>query len=186
MIRSVIAFSFFLLSFSAQAQDTLSLARAISIGLKNNFDIQIEQHNIETAINNNNWGQAGALPTINLIGNSNNSVVQRKPANPFAIAGRNISDNILGQLDAQFVLFDGFLIRLTKQRLEQIERMSYGNAAFVMETVVQSIILGYYQALMEKERLQVFEITKQLSKQRYDYVKLRKQLGSAITFDVLQ
>jgi len=186
MTRSIIALSFFLLAASTQAQDTLSLARAISIGLKNNFDIQVEQYTIETAINNNTWGQAGALPSINLIGNSNNSMVQRKPANPFAIAGRNISDNVLGQLDVQFVLFDGFFIRLSKQRLEQLQRLSYGNAAFVMETVVQSIILGYYQALMEKERLQVFEVTMQLSKQRYDYVKLRKQLGSAITFDVLQ
>ena len=186
MIRSIIVFFFFLLSISSQAQDTLSLARAISIGLRNNFDIQVEHYNIETAINNNTWGQAGALPTINLIGNSNNSVVQRKPANPFAVAGRNISDNILGQLDVQFVLFDGFFIRLSKQRLEQLQRLSYGNAAFVMETVVQSIILSYYQALLEKERLQVFEVTMHLSKQRYDYVKLRKQLGSAITFDVLQ
>jgi outer membrane protein len=188
MIKSIAAFSFFLISiFScAQSQDTLSLARAIAIGLKNNFDVQVEQYNIETTINNNTWGQAGALPTINLISNGNNSVVQRKPANPFAVAGRNISDNILGQLDVQFVLFDGFLIRLNKQRLEQLQRLSYGNAAFVMETVVQSIILGYYQALLEKERLEVFKITMQLSKQRYDYVKLRKQLGGAITFDVLQ
>ncbi len=186
MIRTIVAFSFILVSFFAQAQDTLSLAHAISIGLKNNFDIQVEQYNIETAINNNTWGQAGALPTINFIGTGNNSVVQRKPANPFAVAGRNISDNILGQLDVQFVLFDGFFIRLSKQRLEQLQRLSYGNAAFVMETVVQSIILGYYQALLEKERLQVFENTMHLSKQRYDYVKLRKQLGSAITFDVLQ
>jgi len=186
MIRFIITLSFFLLTISAQSQDTLSLARAISIGLKNNFDIQVEQYNIATAINNNNWGQAGALPSINLLGNSNNSAVQRKPANPFAIPGRNISNNILGQVDVQFVLFDGFFIRLSKQRLDQLQRLSYGNAAFVMESVVQSIILGYYQAVMERERLQVFEVTKQLSKQRYDYVKLRKQLGSAITFDVLQ
>lgn len=186
MIKPIAVFSFFIVSFFAQAQDTLSLARALSIGLKNNFDIQVEQYNIETAINNNNWGQAGALPTINLIGTNNNSVVQRKPANPFAVAGRNISDNILGQLDVQFTLFDGFFIRLSKQRLSQLEKLSYGNAAYVMETVVQSIILGYYQALLEKERLQVFEVTMHLSKQRYDYVKLRKQLGSAITFDVLQ
>jgi outer membrane protein len=170
----------------AQQADTLSLARAIAIGLQNNFDIQVEQKNIEIALNNNNWGQAGMLPTVSLIGNSNNSAVQRKPANPFAVAGRNISDNVLGQLDVQFVLFDGFLVRINKQRLEQMERLSYGNAVFVMETVVQSIILGYYQSLLEKERLNVFEVTKTFSKERYDYVKLRKQLGSAITFDVLQ
>lgn len=179
-------FALLLVGFGAAAQDTLSLARAIQLGLKNNFDIQVEQQNIQAAIINNNWGQAGALPTVSLAGNFNNSIVQRKPANPFAVAGRNISDNLNGQLDVQFVLFDGLLIRLTKQRLEQLERLSYGNAAFVMETVVQAVILGYYQALLEKERLQVFQVTRDLSKERYDYIKLRKELGSAITFDVLQ
>jgi outer membrane protein TolC len=167
-------------------QDTLSLSRAIQIGLKNNFDVQIEQQNVGIAKNNNNWGQAGALPTINFITNVTNSVVQRKPANPFAVAGRNISSSIPPQLDVQFVLFDGFLIRYNKQRLDEVERLSYGNAAFVMETAVQAIILGYYQALLEKERLKVFEVTQTLSKERYNYVKLRKELGGAITFDVLQ
>jgi outer membrane protein TolC len=154
--------------------------------MKNNFDVQIEQQNIDISANNNTWGQAGMLPTISLISNNTNNVVQRKPANPFAVAGRNISTSVPGQLDVQFILFDGFLVRFNKQRLEELERLSYGNAAFVMETAVQSIILGYYQALLEKERLKVFEITQTLSKERYNYVQLRKQLGGAITFDVLQ
>lgn len=173
-------------NFSVQAQDTLSLARAISIGLKNNFDVQIEQLNIEIAKNNNTWGQAGRYPTITFAGNQNNSVIQRKPANPFAVAGRSISDNITGQIDAQFVLFDGYSIRTTKQRLDQLEQLSYGNSAFVIETTLQSIILGYYQALLEKERLHILENNMSFSKERYDYVKLRKELGGAITFDVLQ
>lgn len=184
--RFAALFLLILPSLTAFTQDTLSLGRAISIGLKNNFDIQIERQNISIAETNNNWGQAGALPTISLIANNTNSIVQRKPANPFAVAGKNVSNSMPGQLDVQFTLFDGFLIRLNKERLEQLEKLSYGNAAFVMETAVQAIILGYYQALLEKERLQVFVETQAFSKERYNYVKLRKQLGGAITFDVLQ
>lgn len=175
-----------LYSFSVHAQDTLSLAHAISIGLKNNFDVQIEQLNIEVAKNNNSWGQAGRLPTISFNSGQNNSVVQRKPANPFAVAGRNISDNVTGQLDAQFLLFGGFVVKMNKGKLEQLERLSYGNSTFVMETTLQSIILAYYQALLEKERLFILEKNVVFSKERYDYVKLRKELGGAITFDVLQ
>lgn len=173
-------------STTIQAQDTLSLARAISIGLKNNFDVQIEQLNVEIASNNNTWGQAGRFPTISFSGNQNNSMVQRKPANPFAVAGRNKSSNLNGQLDVQFVLFDGFAVKINKQRLNQLEQLSYGNSAFVMETTLQSIILGYYQALLEKERLHILENNMTFSKERYDYVKLRKELGGAIPFDVLQ
>lgn len=186
MKRFLGVFIILILNFPVQAQDTLSLARAISIGLKNNFDVQIEQLNVEIAQSNNTWGQAGRYPTISFAANQNNSVVQRKPANPFAVAGRNISDNINGQLDVQLILFDGFSIRVNKQRLDQLEKLSYGNSTFVMETTLQSIILAYYQALLEKERLQILENNMSFSKERYDYVKLRKELGGAISFDVLQ
>jgi len=170
----------------SNAQDTLSLARAIQIGLQNNFDVQIGNLNIDIAKNNNNWGQAGRLPTINLIGGQPNNVTQRKPANPFAVPGRSISDNINGQLDVQFTLFDGFFVRISKQRLEKLEELSNGNARFLMENTVQGIILGYYDVLLQREQLRVLIKNKEFSKERYDYVKLRKELGGAITFDVLQ
>ncbi|UXE65544.1 MAG: TolC family protein [Chryseotalea sp. WA131a] len=172
--------------FPAHSQDTLSLARAIQIGLKNNFGVQIQQLNVEAAKKNNTWGMAGRLPTVTLSASQNNSIIQRKPANPFAVAGLNIVDNVLGQLDVQFTLFDGFAVQIAKQRLEQLEAMSKGNATFVMESTIQSIILSYYQAVVEKERLQVFIVNRDFSKERYSYVKLKKSLGSAINFDVLQ
>jgi len=182
-------FSFFIFVFSVStvnAQDTLSLAKAIQIGLQNNFDVQIGRLNVDIAKNNNNWGQAGMLPTINLIGNQPNNITQRKPANPFAVPGKSISDNLTGQLDVQFTLFDGFFVRLSKQRLDKLEELSNGNARFLMENTVQGIILGYYSVLLQREQLQVLITNKQFSKERYDYVKLRKELGGAITFDVLQ
>lgn len=175
-----------LFSSTTKAQDTLSLARAIQIGLKNNFGVQIQQLNVEAAKKNNTWGMAGRLPTINLSASQNNNAIQRQPANPFAIPGLNVTDNLLGQLDVQFTLFDGFAVKITKQRLEQLEQLSKGNANFVMENTVQSIILSYYQAVLEQERLQVFIKNRDFSKERYTYVKLKKTLGSAISFDVLQ
>lgn len=182
-----LAFLFFVFSVSiVNAQDTLSLAKAIQIGLQNNFDVQIGKLNIDIAKNNNNWGQAGMFPTINLIGGQPNNITQRKPANPFAVPGKSISDNLTGQLDVQFTLFDGFFVRLSKQRLEKLEELSNGNARFLMENTVQGIILGYYSVLLQREQLQVLVKNKEFSKERYDYVKLRKELGGAITFDVLQ
>lgn len=172
--------------FTLQAQDTLSLARAIAIGLENNFDIQIEKLNVEVAKNNNTWGEAGRLPTVSLTTNQNNTIVQRKPANPFAVAGRNISDNVNGQLDVQFLLFGGYGVKMNKGRLDQIERLSNGNATFVIESTLEAIILAYCQSLLEKKRLEILQNNVVFSKERYDWVKLRKELGGAITFDVLQ
>lgn len=177
---------FLVTGMSAGAQENLSLARALEIGLQNNLDVQIQKLEIDIAGRNNTWGEAGAFPTVNLNANQNNNITQRKPANPFAVAGRNISDNLNGQLDVQFILFDGFFIRLSKQRLEQLEKLSYGNATLVIEQVIQSIILSYYQSLLERERVLVRKRVMDFSRERLEYVKLRKELGGAITFDVLQ
>ena len=186
MIRfSCLFFLILCTGFLAVGQDTLSLGGAIQLGLKNNFDVQIEQLQQQVAHNNNNWGEAGKYPTVDLSLNQNNSIVQRKPANPFAVAGKNISDNVNGQFDIQFVLFDGFGIRLAKQRLEQLEQLSDGNVSLMIENTTQSIILGYYAVLLDRERLNVLKRVMDFSKQQYDYVKLKKELGSAITFDVL-
>ena len=172
--------------YHVQAQEPLSLARAIEIGLQNNFDVQIQKLEIEIAEGNNTWGMAGALPSVNLSGNQNNNNIYRKPANPFAVPGRNLSGSLNGQLDVQFILFDGFFIRVSKRRLEQLETLSYGNATLVIESVIQDIILGYYQALLERERMTVRKRVMDFSRERYEYVRLRKELGGAITFDVLQ
>lgn len=168
------------------AQEKLGLLDAVKRGLTNNFDAQIQTLELEQAKLLNNWGQAGRLPTITFLGNSNNSVVQRKPANPFAVAGKNVSDNIPLQLDASWILFQGFAVRLNKARLEQIENQTAGNARFIVENTTQTIVLGYYNALLEKQRLDVRKKVMRFSKERYDFVRLKKQLGGAITFDVLQ
>ncbi|MBK7649915.1 MAG: hypothetical protein IPJ20_03020 [Flammeovirgaceae bacterium] len=82
MKRVLSVFIFVSAASFGYAQDTLSLARAVQVGLKNNFDIQIGALNLDIAKNNNNWGQAGLYPTIKLIANQPNNIVQRKPANP--------------------------------------------------------------------------------------------------------
>jgi outer membrane protein len=179
---------FFILSVvCVQAQQqSLSLVNAVQRGLQNNFDAQIQTLEVEQAKLMNNWGQAGRLPTINLTGNSNNNYIYRQPTNPFAIPGKSINNTVPGQLDVSWILFNGFGVRLNKARLEQLENQTAGNARFIVENTAQTIILGYYNSLLEKQRLRVRERVMRYSKERYDFVRLRKELGGAITFDVLQ
>lgn len=187
VMRMTLLLAASLLAFTiASAQDPLGVLDAVRIGLANNFDARIQELEVEQAKKLNNWGQAGALPSINLSTNLNNNIVQRKPANPFAVAGRNISNSAPGQLDVQWTLFNGFAIRLNKERLEKLQEQSEGNARFVVENTVQTIVLGFYNVLLEKQRLDVRTKALTFSRQLYEYVKLRKELGGAITFDVLQ
>ncbi|HSK13488.1 MAG TPA: TolC family protein, partial [Phnomibacter sp.] len=57
-----------LVTYHAIAQtpptETLSLQDAIGIALQNNFDLQVARNNEEIASIENNWGNAGRLPTV--------------------------------------------------------------------------------------------------------------------------
>ena len=169
----------------AQEPEPLSLSDAIQVGLSENFGIRIEQQNVEIARNNNTWGAAGRWPTISLNVSQNNNF--RDVTNPASfLQGLSISNDITPFVGVNWILFDGFRVVANRERLQALERLSEGNAQVVIENAVQGIITQYYLVQLEEERLSVLNKVFQLSKDRYAYVKLRSELGSAVTFDVLQ
>jgi len=174
-----------LLSGSSFAQENLTLSNAIQLGLANNFDIRIERLNVEIAENNDNWGEAGRWPTISLNANQNNNF--RDVDNPASfLQGLTISNDIGPGITMNWVLFDGFRVQIARERLQKLQELSMGNAQVVIENAVQAIITQYYLTQLEKERLDVLQDVFELSKDRYEYIKLKSDLGSAVTFDVLQ
>lgn len=178
----LIAFSLF--ASRVFAQEKLSLGQAIQIGLENNYDIKIEARNIEVAKNNNSIGEAGFLPSLSLSLTQSNTVTNID--NPTAFVGGDIVNvGINPTATLNWTLFDGFRARMTKSRLQNLQRETEGNAAIVVQNTIQSIIQGYYIAVLEQERLSVFQRSLSLSQEKFDYVKLKKDLGSAVTTDLL-
>jgi len=56
----------------------------------------------------------------------------------------------------------------------------------VVENTIQDVVLGYYNVLLQKEQLKVLERVMGLSRDRYNYEMMRKELGSSLTYHVLQ
>ena len=172
--------------FHAKAQEQLSLSDAIQIGLKRNYNILIEEGNVEVAQNNNNWGEAGRWPTISLNLNQNNNLTDNvKVAFPTATQGQTLSNSLNPVVNVNWTIFDGFRVKITKKRLELLQAETEGNASVVIANSLQSIVLGYYLAVLEQERLGEFEKQLDLSRDKYDYIKVKSDLGGAVTTDVL-
>ena len=170
----------------AQAQENLSLSDAIKRGLERNYDILIESKNVEVAGNNNNWGEAGRYPTVNLTLNQNNNLQDNvKTAFPTSTQGKTSSQLVNPGVNLNWTLFNGFKINISKYRLETLQRQSEGNASVVISNTIQSIILGYYLAVLEKERLSEFQKQLKLSTDKYEYVKVKSEIGSAVSSDLL-
>ncbi|GAA4833415.1 TolC family protein [Algivirga pacifica] len=165
---------------------TLSMSEAISKSLKNNYDILIEQKRQEDAEQLNSWGQAGRYPTVAFQGGGQSNYIDNKPANPFALAGNNISNSINAALNAEWTLFNGFRVNISKEQLEKMEAQSNQQAQMVIESAVEQTILAYYNVQLQEENLKVFKTVLDLSKDRVELVRLQRELGSGTTFDVSQ
>ncbi|MEC7944610.1 MAG: TolC family protein [Bacteroidota bacterium] len=176
----------FLSSLSAFGQDSLSLKKAIEIGLQKNFDIQLTQKNV--AINQimNSWGEAGSLPQININVGQNNSISDQRN-NPISFARYLFQSNdVSGNLDLNWTIFNGFGIQANKNKLEQLQIQSENTATLAIENTIHGIILSYYQAKMQKEQLNLIFNLIQLSKEKYDQQVLKSNLGVGVKFELLQ
>lgn len=186
-MRRLITISFVLLTLISTAQEKpkMSMQDAIEIGLLTNFDIRINEANEEIAENNNNIGNAGFLPNITGgMGNNNTFSNNQNPAS--FLQGKFNLVAISPNVSLDWMLFDGFRAWITKDRLELLEEQSGGNTQVIVENTVQGIVLAYSLALVEQRKVEILEETLDLSRERYDYVLNKKELGSAGTFDLIQ
>lgn len=161
------------------AQNTLSLSDAITIGLKNNYDLQIVRKSEEVAGINNTWGNTGIMPNIN-----------------FNINGRenyNFNDiedyrtqTLSPDLTLNWVFFDGFSARISKKMYEELEVQSQGNTTVLVESTIQDIILAYNNSVLQKEMVDVFKELADLSEDRYNRSKDSEDLGISTTYESLQ
>ncbi len=163
----------------SQAQEALSLQEAITLGLENNYKIQMERNDVEIAHRQNTWGNAGAYPALTFNATASTNLTDLTENN-------NRSGSLTPALQLNWVLFDGFAIRIRKDRLNQLSQLSEGNAAVVIENTVQAIILAYYDVQLEQERLALFREVMKLSEDRFNYIQNRVDMGAGSTYEALQ
>ncbi|WP_370086155.1 TolC family protein [Ekhidna sp.] len=180
-------------AFVSNAQETLSLSDAIQIGLNRNYGIRIETRNVQVAENNNSWGEAGRLPTVNLNVQSQNSIRNQQSDNQFfggqLFPGFELNNQqnfgLTPGVAVTWNIFQGNRAIISKRRLEQLQAESEQNAEVVVSNTIQSIILGYYIAVLEQQRLDEFQKQLNLSSDKFDYIQAKYDLGGAVTSDKL-
>ncbi len=185
-MKNKIFYILLFLSFQSISQDSLSLSKAIEIGLEKNYDIRLTLKNVEINTLFNNWGEAGRLPQLTFnLGQNNSLSDQRK--NPISFAPYLFQSTDLSSNAAlNWTLFNGFGIKANKIKLEQLQLQSENTATLAIENTIHGIILAYYQAKMQIEQHSLLNNIVQLSYEKYSQQQIKSKIGIGVKFDLLQ
>jgi outer membrane protein TolC len=193
MEKLIIIFLLYFISTGVQAQNntdsTLSLREAINLALEKNFDLKIARNNEEIALIENNWGNAGRLPTVSAGGgysfSSNN--LNQKLTNGTVIKRNGATfQNENANITAQWRIYGGGRVLAAKDRLEETQKISNLQFRQQANQVVYEVITAYLNVLrFEKQRETTLEAIK-LFEERMVLAENRFNIGVAGKSDYLQ
>lgn len=176
----LIIFSLLLSNISLNAQDTLSISKALELGLQNNYSIKIAQNKHQIAKNNNTIGNAGFLPSLNLGGGYTTylNTIKTEDFNGNTINSDVNSNLLAGNVQLNWVLFDGFKMFIEKNRFQELQNLSELQMLSTIENTIARILVSYYNILLQYQKLKLYEEVLKLSAQRKELALKKFNLGS--------
>lgn len=163
----------------------LTLQDALAKGLKNNFQIRIASERTEIAARNNNLMEAGLLPSLTFSMNQNFNL--NDVDNPASfIKGKYNTEGFRVAGDINWTLFRGLSVWISKEQLALLHEQSDENATMVVENTLQGISLAYLNALAQGKQTEANKTSMEISRDQFKRTNMRKKLGAAGTFELLQ
>lgn len=181
--------SFLFLTVLKGQDTTFTVKQALDLAIKQNLDIQIAQSDLEIATINNNWGNAGALPIITgNIGNSEaRTNINQKLANGSSIERNNVANsNINANIGISWRIFNGFRIRATKSRFEELEKMGELSVSQQIDEIIFNVKNVYYNLVRLNKQINATKAIIELSKERLKIAETRFNVGNGAKTDMLQ
>lgn len=196
LFNKAIISSFFCLIFllavgelNAQNSDTVSFEVLFAEALENNYGLLITKNTVEILKLNNTYGNAGFLPTMGAGIISNNSVLDGKTVNSdgteMEYSGKKNS-SIDAYVLMNWTLFDGTKMFVTKDRLNEMEKMGTIGLQLEIEAVYVQLASLYYALMQEQKLAQVLQYTMGISKFRFELADKKYRLGAASEIDRIQ
>ncbi len=171
------------------AQTLLTVDDAVSIALKNNYDILVARNDADIAKVNNTPGNAGMLPEVQLSGSGNyelNTIHQQlNNGGENNYSGHPTSAFNAGT-ELSWTLFDGGKMFVAKDKLDEIEAL--GGIQFksqVLQTMYD-VISAYYDVVRQKQELNSINEAMNYNHERVTIAQAGFNAGSMLKTDLLQ
>lgn len=167
----------------------LTAEEAVRIALENNFTIRVVQADADIAKTNNTKGNAGMLPTVNLVANETFtlSTFQQKLANgtEFNALGAPFNTASAG-VQLNWPLFDGRRMFIAKQRLEAQEALGQLNLQSQVQQTTADVLQAYYDIVRGRQQEKALAEVITLNQERLRIAEARLAAGFSGQTDALQ
>ena len=178
------------LSITINAQNNLTLENVLAITLKENIDIKIKTNELNQVENYEKVGVLGVLPRIKINGSS--SVNNGKSSLEFATDdfpsindASSESTSINGNIEFSYNLFNGLGSIYTYQKLKKQSDLKSTELLIQIEQALIKTAKQYYDIAYLQEQNKIYSDLLDVSKERYERVKIQNQFGNASKLDLL-
>lgn len=174
---------------TASAQKVLTLPEAINIALQRSFNIQIAQNDVDINRLFNNIGTAGGLPSVtgNISDNESLGSLNQKLSNGNNTNRSNTGSNAAaGGITGSFLLYNGFRVIATKNRLNELEKQSRQLLNEQIQNTIAAVMVKYYDIIRQQNYIKTIQQNIEVTQKRKDVVDVRKSVGLANNADTYQ
>ena len=155
---------------------TMSLKDCLENGLERNYKIQIARTSGEVSANNDTWGNAGGIPSVDISAGYNGSM-----------RGSDALDQTLsGSVGASWTVFNGFKVLATKARLSELHSQGEVRTRIAIEDFVAQMASEYYNYVRQSLRMDNLNYAVELSRERLRIVQERYNIGNNSRLDLKQ
>jgi outer membrane protein TolC len=172
------------------AQQPLRLPDAIDIALKNSLDIQVAKNNVQRNEVLNSYGVAGGLPTVSASATDNEQITTINQE--FANATRNTkrsnvaTNNLSANLTGGILLFNGYRVVATKNRLEQLEAQSRQFLNAQVQNLLAAVMTAYFDVVRQQGYVKTIDQSINVAQQKLEIIKTQQSVGMANNADLFQ
>lgn len=197
MIRNLapILLALIWLAQPVSAQQQLTLQDAFEAALQNNHAIEIERIEREQAANNFFRGNAGLLPTLELVGgaefsleNANLEIADFSESPPQIdqiSVDQSESRSYNAALQLNYTLFDGFRGRYVYRQLRSQDRAAQLSEQIAIENTLLEVAGAYLELLRRTESVEILEENVAVSEDRLERIREDRRTGAATELELL-
>ena len=168
----------------------MTLENVLAITLKENIDIKIKTNELNQVENYEKVGVLGVLPRIKINGSSsvNNGTSSLEFATddfPSINDASSESTSINGNIEFSYNLFNGLGSIYTYQKLKKQSDLKSTELLIQIEQALIKTAKQYYDIAYLQEQNKIYSDLLDVSKERYERVKIQNQFGNASKLDLL-